>query len=233
MKARSAAPRRSRLSLQQCACDDVPFRRQRFAWHRTLRLPVPIARIGEVAFHAVQIGMHPGAILAGLVHDDLVRLVPLVLARPPQRRERRREAGRLCLGERALELGQIHRTTAAKMIESYHHHRSGANRPAACSTTWPSENNVSSSKGRPMSWSPSGRPSADRPPGTEMPGSPAMFTVTVNTSLRYISTGSAAPFSPMPNAAEGVAGVRTASTPAAKTLSKSRLISVRTFCARR
>ena len=59
-----------------------------------------------------------------------------------------------------------------------------------------------------------------------------MFTVTVNTSFRYISTGSAPPFSPMPNAADGVAGVSIASTPVAKQSSKSRLISVRTFCAR-
>ena len=49
-----------------------------------------------------------------------------------------------------------------------------------------------------------------------MPGSPAMFTVTVNTSLRYISTGSAPPFSPMPNAADGVAGVSIASMPLRK-----------------
>ena len=60
-----------------------------------------------------------------------------------------------------------------------------------------------------------------------------MFTVTVKTSLRYISTGSAPPFSPMPNAADGVAGVRIASMPLAKQSSKSLLISVRTFCARR
>ena len=60
-----------------------------------------------------------------------------------------------------------------------------------------------------------------------------MFTVTVNMSLRYISTGSAPPFSPMPKAADGVAGVRIASTPLAKQSSKSFLISVRTFCARR
>ena len=46
-----------------------------------------------------------------------------------------------------------------------------------------------------------------------MPGSPAMFTVTVNTSFKYISTGSAPPFSPSPKAAEGVAGVSMAWTP--------------------
>jgi hypothetical protein len=59
-----------------------------------------------------------------------------------------------------------------------------------------------------------------------------MFTVTVNTSLRYISTGSAPPFSPIANAADGVAGVSIASMPAPKHCSKSRLISVRTFWAR-
>ena len=41
-----------------------------------------------------------------------------------------------------------------------------------------------------------------------MPGRPAMFTVTVNTSLRYISTGSPDDFSPMPKAADGVAGAQ-------------------------
>ena len=66
-----------------------------------------------------------------------------------------------------------------------------------------------------------------------MPGKPAMFTVTVKMSLRYISTGSAPAFSPMPNAADGVAGVRIAWTPCAKQSSKSFLMSVRTFWARR
>src|ERR1700691_2345003 len=69
--------------------------------------------------------------------------------------------------------------------------------------------------------------------GAALPGSPAMFTVTVKMSLRYISTGSAPPFSPMPKAADGVAGVRIAFTPLAKTTSKSFLISLRTFLARR
>jgi hypothetical protein len=52
------------------------------------------------------------------------------------------------------------------------------------------------------------------PAGTAMPGSPARFTVTVKTSLRYICTGSASAISPSPKAADGVAGVRIASTPA-------------------
>ena len=59
-----------------------------------------------------------------------------------------------------------------------------------------------------------------------MAGRPAMFTVTVKMSFRYISTGSA-PFSPTPNAADGVAGVKIAFTPFAKQSSKSVLISVR------
>ena len=99
---------------------------------------------------------------------------------------------------------------------SSHHQRSGENRPAACSITAPSENSVSSANGLPISCKPSGRPCASRPLGTEMPGRPAMFTVTVKTSLRYISTGSARPFSPMAKAADGVVGVRMASMPAAK-----------------
>jgi hypothetical protein len=97
--------------------------------------------------------------------------------------------------------------------------------------TWPSENKVSSPNGRPISCSAIGSPWPSTPAGTAMPGSPAMFTVTVKMSLRYISIGSAPPFSPMPNAADGVAGVSSASTPLAKQSSKSFLISVRTFCA--
>ena len=67
---------------------------------------------------------------------------------------------------------------------------------------------------------------------TVIPGKPARLTVTVNTSLRYICTGSALAISPKPKAAEGVAGVRIASIPAAKTCSKSRLISALTLRAR-
>ena len=62
-----------------------------------------------------------------------------------------------------------------------------------------------------------------------MPGSPAMFTVTVKMSFRYISTGSP-DFSPSAKAGAGVVGVRITST-FSKASSKSRLISVRTFCA--
>ena len=41
-----------------------------------------------------------------------------------------------------------------------------------------------------MSWRPTGRPS-DSPHGTDTPGSPAMFTGSVQASDRYIATGSA------------------------------------------
>ena len=112
-----------------------------------------------------------------------------------------------------------------------HHHLAGEKRPADCSITSATWKRVSSSKGRPMSWRPSGRPLASRPAGTVMPGRPAMFTVTVKMSFRYISTGSPPDISPMPKADDGVAGVSTASTPAWKATSKSRLIRVRTFCA--
>ena len=89
-----------------------------------------------------------------------------------------------------------------------HHQACGCvMRPAASSMTLASEKSVSSSKGRPMSCRPSGKPSADNPPGTARPGKPAIFTVTVKTSLRYISTGSAPLFSPIPKAGDGVAGV--------------------------
>ena len=72
-------------------------------------------------------------------------------------------------------------------------------------------------------------PSEDSPAGTEMPGSPAMFTVTVKMSLRYICTGSPLT-SPMPKAGPGVVGVSSTST-FSKASSKSRLMRVRTFCA--
>ena len=62
-----------------------------------------------------------------------------------------------------------------------------------------------------MSWSPSGVPCVDRPAGTEMPGRPAIFTVTVKMSSRYIAIGSP-DFSPNAKAGLGVVGVSTQST---------------------
>ena len=70
-----------------------------------------------------------------------------------------------------------------------------------------------------------------KPQGTLRPQMPAKFTFTVNTSPRYICTGSDV-FSPTRNAGVGVTGPRIASH-RANARSKSPRISVRTFCARR
>ena len=56
-----------------------------------------------------------------------------------------------------------------------------------------------------------------------------MFAVTVKMSFKYIWMGSPTT-SPMPKAGPGVVGVSSTST-LAKASSKSRLMSVRTFCA--
>src|SRR5262245_47141562 len=61
----------------------------------------------------MQIGMHPGAVLAALVHDELVRLVPVVLACPPERRERNAQARRRKrLRLTVLEFGERHGSTS-------------------------------------------------------------------------------------------------------------------------
>jgi len=80
-----------------------------------------------------------------------------------------------------------------------------------------------------MSWRPTGIPS-DSPHGIEIPGSPAMLTGSVQASDRYIATGSAI-FAPKRKATDGEVGATRASNPCSKSVSKSRLISVRTFCA--
>src|SRR5262245_2244807 len=103
--------------------------------------------------------------------------------------------------------------------------------PADASITRPVRNSVSSSNGLPINCSPSGVPSDESPAGTEIPGRPAMFTVTVKMSLRYISRGSP-DFSTSAKAGAGVVGVKIASTDA-NAASKSRLIKVLIFCALR
>src|SRR5439155_12754111 len=98
-------------------------------------------------------------------------------------------------------------------------------KPAAFSTVRATRRSVASSKARPMSCRPRGRPSAVSPAGTEIPGRPARLTGTVKTSLRYMAMGSSMR-SPMANAAVGVAGVRMASTDS-KARVKSRRIRLR------
>ena len=83
-----------------------------------------------------------------------------------------------------------------------------------------------------MSCNPSGSPSLFNPAGTDIPGKPAKLTVTVKTSFKYISTGSAVSNFPSSKAADGVVGVKIASIPAAKTSSKSFFIRDLTFLAR-
>ena len=75
-----------------------------------------------------------------------------------------------------------------------------------------------------------GRPSV-KPQGMESPGMPARLAGTVKMSARYMASGSAV-FSPKRNAVEGVVGVATTSH-VSSACSKSRRMSVRTFCARR
>ena len=67
---------------------------------------------------------------------------------------------------------------------------------------------VASSKGRAMTCRPTGSslpPTLTKPAGTDMPGRPAMFTGSVNTSFRYIAIGSST-FSPIRNAVVGEVG---------------------------
>ena len=82
-----------------------------------------------------------------------------------------------------------------------------------------------------MNCNPTGSPS-ESPHGSETPAIPAMFAGSVQASERYIATGSAVR-APNLNATVGDVGATRASMPEPKTSSKSRLISVRTFCALR
>src|SRR5690606_38984680 len=93
-------------------------------------------------------------------------------------------------------------------LAHFTHHFSGlAENWAACSITWPAFSMVSSSSLRPIRCRPSGNPFASTPAGTESAGRPAMEAGTVNTSFRYIASGSSA-LEPNANAALGVVGVR-------------------------
>src|SRR5579863_3978934 len=87
-----------------------PFGRKLSARRLTAGSPIPITGIVEVAFNAMKVSVDPGAVCAALVRDEFVRLVPVVLAQPPQRDERRRQSGRRSfLTQRMLEGGKSHR----------------------------------------------------------------------------------------------------------------------------
>ena len=77
-----------------------------------------------------------------------------------------------------------------------------------------------------MSWRPMGSPAAENPQGMEIAGTPASGDGMVNTSLRYMASGSSV-FSPSLNAGVGAVGATIAST-SPKARAKSPRISVRT-----
>ena len=79
-----------------------------------------------------------------------------------------------------------------------------------------------------MICSPIGSPAVLHPHGTEMPGSPARLTGTVEMSCKYICSGFS--ISPMRYAVVGAVGVMITST-FSKARVKSSRISVRTFSA--
>src|ERR1700709_1888428 len=96
-------------AVEQRARDRVPFRVERAIDDGLPGRAVPIGGVARVAFETVQIGMHPGGVAAVLVHDELVRLVPVALAGPPQGGERRPTATRRGLRTQGpLEFGEGH-----------------------------------------------------------------------------------------------------------------------------
>ena len=102
-------------------------------------------------------------------------------------------------------------------------------KPIACSSAWAASRIRFSLNAGPAIWKPTGRPSA-RPFGIETAGMPASDIGTVQTSFRYIASGSAV-LAPSSNATPGAVGVTTKSN-RSQARSKSPAISVRTFCAR-
>ena len=102
-------------------------------------------------------------------------------------------------------------------------------KPIACSSAWAASRMRFSLNAGPASWNAVGNPSA-RPFGIEIAGMPASGIGTVQKSLRYIASGSSV-LAPSSNATPGLVGVATKSK-RSHAAAKSRLISVRTFCAR-
>ena len=114
-----------------------------------------------------------------------------------------------------------------------HHHAGGVNRPAACSITCAAENSVSSSNG-PADQLQAERQALRVEPRRHRDAGQARHVHRHREHVVQIHLDRIGlPFSPSPKAADGVAGVSMACTPALKQSSKSCLISVRTFCARK
>ena len=74
--------------------DFVPFRRQFMRRWFASRLSIPIIGIIQVAFDAVEVGVHPSAILIVSIHNDAMRFVPILVRRPPHGLQGRRCARR-------------------------------------------------------------------------------------------------------------------------------------------
>src|ERR1041384_7763864 len=69
---------------EQCRSHRGPLILQRAGPDWLTGGPVPVAGIGQIAFDAMQVGMHPGGLAALIVLHDLVCLVPVTLGGPPQ-----------------------------------------------------------------------------------------------------------------------------------------------------
>ena len=79
------------------------------------------------------------------------------------------------------------------------------------SSTAAARKSTGSARAGPSSWTPTGRPSAPVPKGTEMAGWPARLDGMVNVSDRYIDKGSSL-LAPRAKAVVGVVGVISRST---------------------
>ena len=102
-------------------------------------------------------------------------------------------------------------------------------KPIACSSACAASRMRLSLNAGPAIWKPVGRPS-ESPLGIEMAGMPASDIGTVQTSLRYMASGSAV-LEPSSKATPGAVG-ETMKSNRSHACSKSRAISVRTFWAR-
>src|SRR5947207_11100321 len=86
---------------------------------------------------------------------------------------------------RSAGVGPDMSSAAASSVGSIERHPASL---VSASNARPARNSSSSDQAGPISWRPTGSPS-DRPHGIESPGSPAMFTGSVQASDRYIATG--------------------------------------------
>src|SRR4051812_32359779 len=72
------------LAREKIRHDRPPFLVEWAARNRSVRGAIPVTGIGQIAFMAVQVRMHPSGIGARLVLHELVRPVPVAFRGPPQ-----------------------------------------------------------------------------------------------------------------------------------------------------